>query len=89
MQRLILLFVVGLFGTGLLTPVPAFAQEDTATPAESQAQQDDNGSADKEVPVADAEKPDTSRKSRSSRLDEFIPTQEISEDKSVSFPVDI
>ncbi len=88
MRRLILLFIVGLFGTGLLSPFPAFGQDDTAAPEESQAQQDDNESADKE-PATDAEKPDTSRESRSSRLDEFIPTEEISEDNSVSFPVDI
>ena len=88
MRRPILLFIVGLFGSGLLSPFPAFGQDGTAAPEESQAQQDDNESADKE-PATDAEKPDTSRQSRSSRLDEFIPTEEISEDKSVSFPVDI
>lgn len=88
MRRLILLFIAGLFGTGLLSPVPSLAQDDTAAPAGSQAQQDNNESADKE-PATDEEEPDASRDSRSSRLDEFIPTEEISEDKSVSFPVDI
>ncbi len=88
MKKLIHLFIVGLVTAGLLVTIPAFAQDETASPTGNQAQQDDDESDEKE-PAADEDEKTTSRKSRSSRLDEFIPTEEISEDNSVSFPVDI
>ncbi len=79
MMNRILLWVMA----GLIWGLPALAQDSQETSAEGTAAQTVETRSEDDDAAAEPEP------ARRSRLDEFIPTEEISEDSSVSFPVDI
>lgn len=80
-----------LIASAMVAPLPFALAQDDADSQQKQAQTDDSGQgkATEESEEKQAEaKPDDAEQRRG-RNDTFVPSEEISDDLSVSFPVDI